>query len=66
MVNAYNVVVSISRLGVTFLVPAVVWVTLMSGLLQLAFDSVRRLGKHRAARFTKVRAKVGAAIVPQN
>lgn len=44
MINAQNIVVTIFRLGVTFLVPAVVWVTLMAGLLQLVLGGIRRLG----------------------
>ena len=44
MVNAQNIVVTIFKLSVTFLVPAVVWVTLMAGLLQLVFGGIRRLG----------------------
>jgi hypothetical protein len=44
MVNAQNIVVTISKFGVTFLVPAIVWVTLMAGLLQFVSDGVRRLG----------------------
>ena len=43
MVNVQNVVVTISRLGVAFLVPTVVWVTLMAGLLQLVLAGIRRL-----------------------
>ena len=44
MVDAHSMVVSISRLGVAFLVPAVVWVTLIAGVLQLVFGGIRRLG----------------------
>ena len=44
MANAQNMVVTISTLGVTFLVPAIVWVTLIAGLFQLVFGGIRRLG----------------------
>jgi hypothetical protein len=44
VVNAHDIVVTIFELGVTFLVPAFVWITLVVGLLQLAIDGIRRLG----------------------
>ena len=44
MASAQNTLITIFGLGVTFLVPAVVWITLMAGLLQLVFDGIRRLG----------------------
>jgi hypothetical protein len=65
MVDMHSMLVSMSRWGVTFLVPAVVWVTLMAGLLQLVFGSIRRLGI-TLPRSTAVRAKVGAASVTQS
>ena len=44
MVSVHDIVVTISKLGVTFLVPALVWIMLMAGLLQLVFAGIRRLG----------------------
>ena len=44
MASTQNTLITIFVLGVTFLVPAVVWVTLIAGLLQLVFDGIRRLG----------------------
>jgi len=35
---------AVSGLAVTFLVPAVVWTTLIAGIAQLVYDGIRRLG----------------------
>ena len=42
--SAQNMLVTIFVLGITFLVPAFVWITLVAGLLQLVFDGIRRSG----------------------
>jgi hypothetical protein len=44
MINMQNILVTISMLAITFFVPAVVWATLIAGLLQLVHNGVRRLG----------------------
>ena len=44
MLNAQNTLVTISSIIVTFFVPAVVWITLVVGLLQLIYTGIRRLG----------------------
>ena len=43
MIHAQNTLVAISNIVVTFFVPAVVWITLGAGLLQLAYVGIRRL-----------------------
>lgn len=43
MINLTEIVVTGLMLAVKFLVPAVVWVTLTAGLLQLVYGGVRRL-----------------------
>ena len=44
MIDAQSILVTISRIVVTFFVPAIVWITLGAGLLQLVYAGVRRLG----------------------
>ena len=51
MLNVHNILVTTLRFAVTFLVPAVVWITLLAGLYQLICDRVyRALGGLPAAR----------------
>ena len=44
MLNTQSTLVTISSIIVTFFVPAVVWITLGAGLLQLVHAGIRRLG----------------------
>jgi hypothetical protein len=44
MVNAQSTLATVLGLVVTFFVPAVLWATLGTGLLQVVSDRVRRLG----------------------
>lgn len=44
MLNVQNILVTTFAFAVRFLVPAVVWLTLMAGLSQLIHSSVHRLG----------------------
>lgn len=41
--TAQDTVVTISNIIVTFLIPAVVWLTLGAGVLQLVYAGIRRL-----------------------
>ena len=44
MIDVQSILVTIFVIAVTFLVPAVVWVTLIAGLIQLIYSKVHRLG----------------------
>jgi hypothetical protein len=44
MIDGQNTLVTISSIVVTFFVPTIVWITLGTGLLQLVYTGVRRLG----------------------
>ena len=44
MLNLQNILVTTFGFAVTFFVPAVVWFTLIAGLLQLIYGRVHRAG----------------------
>ena len=44
VVSEQNMLVTLFAWGITFIVPAIVWLTLVAGLLQLVFSGIRRSG----------------------
>ena len=44
MPNVQNILVTTFMFAVTFIVPTVVWITLIAGLFQLIYGSVHRAG----------------------